>query len=68
MCYRATCVDASTVVSNINITANPCIPNPCKNGGICVQNITTSSLFCKCPYGKNFSGNSISYKKQLKYL
>ena len=57
MCYQAKCVDASTVMFNRNITTDPCVPNPCQNGGICLQNATTSSLFCRCPYRKKYGGS-----------
>ena len=55
MCFRGNCVRAAPYFSNDSLD-DPCIPNPCQNGGICTKNITTSSLFCKCPSGVSYSG------------
>jgi hypothetical protein len=46
---------------NKSINGNPCIPNPCQNGGICMQNSTTGSLFCKCEPNAKYAGNTFRF-------
>ena len=55
MCYQGNCVNSALYLKNATL-GNPCVPNPCQNGGICVQNATTASLFCKCSAGKTYIG------------
>ena len=55
MCYQGRCVNSALYLKNATL-GNPCNPNPCKNGGICVQNTETSLLSCKCSFGKNYTG------------
>ena len=58
MCYQGNCVNSAPYFKNTVKYGNPCNPNPCLNGGICSQNATTSSLFCKCSAGKSYLGNA----------
>ncbi len=46
---------------NNPIRGNPCDPNPCQNGGVCLQNLTTGSLFCKCPTNVIYTGNKFDF-------
>ncbi len=62
MCYQGNCVN-SAIMFNNSFIANPCNPNPCQNGGVCVQNATTGSLYCKCPANVAYSGNEIGFIK-----
>ncbi len=55
MCYQSLCVDSSAYLLNTTLK-NLCSPNPCQNGGICSQNATTGTIFCKCAPGKNYAG------------
>ena len=53
MCYQGNCVNSATLYNNnVVVNTNPCIPNPCKNGGFCFQNATT--VYCGC--GKKYNG------------
>ncbi len=58
MCYQGNCINSAIMFNNF-ITGNPCIPNPCQNGGTCMQNSTTGSLFCKCKPNVTYLGNNI---------
>ena len=56
-CYQGQCVDSSTINIPTIIQINPCLPNPCQNGGVCVSDSTTVSSFsCQCPSDRSFSG------------
>ena len=54
MCYRGNCVNSASLFNNA--LNDPCNPNPCQNGGSCMKNATTSTLFCKCAGGVTYSG------------
>jgi hypothetical protein len=58
MCYRGNCVNSASIFKPL-VSVDPCNPNPCQNGGTCFKNVTTSSLFCRCAFGRKYSGNSI---------
>jgi hypothetical protein len=58
MCYQGNCVDSAIMFNNTYIP-NPCDPNPCQNNGICMQNSTTGSLFCKCKPKVIYEGNMV---------
>jgi hypothetical protein len=62
MCYQGNCVN-SVIIFNNSYVANPCKPNPCQNGGVCVQNSTTGLLFCKCQPNVTYLGNKIGFNK-----
>ena len=63
MCYQANCVDGSKILKNKTLV-NPCVPNPCQNGGVCYQNLITGLLFCNCKSNILYAGN-IFLKLQL---
>ena len=56
MCYQGNCVSSAQLFKNISLN-DSCNPNPCQNGGLCVTNATTNSLYCKCSAGKIYIGN-----------
>ncbi len=62
MCYQGNCVDSAMRLNNSNV-ANLCDHNTCQNGGICDQNSTTGSLFCKCQPNLTYSGIEIGLIK-----
>lgn len=59
MCYKGSCQNAATIFSDKS-SRDACNPNPCQNGGVCMKNITTSSLYCKCPPGINYAGKTLT--------
>ena len=46
--YECTCLDG---YSGNECQINPCMPNPCDNGGVCIINGNTWA--CNCPTGYN---------------
>ena len=62
MWYQGNCVN-SAIIFNNSYVANPCCPNPCQNWGVCVQNTSTGSLFCKCQSNVTYSGNENEFIK-----
>ena len=70
MCYQGNCVNSAPYFSNVAI-GNPCIPNPCQNGGLCIQNATTSTLYCRCSANKIYTGIikvKIKFPRNLLYF
>lgn len=55
MCYQGNCVNSANIFYDVTL-GNPCNPNPCNNGGLCILNNVTSSLVCRCSAGKAYIG------------
>ena len=67
VCYRGKCVSAASVPGYYSNTLNACSPNPCQNGGVCINNKVSLSnnaanenapqFYCQCPInGETYIG------------